>query len=505
MPELAAQEAASTGPAPIAADRSLVRKALRNSASQVVGRLAIAATRLATAAVIARQYGKSVFAEYSLLFGIMTIAEWLLDFGTLDIFVREVCREPLRTVHLIRTAAATKIIQIPVAFAVLMAVLVGMQYPHSVVRAGLLAGLSLLFYAGVLTCRIAFRAHLAMERDALAEFFSVVVMVPVILLPSVRAGGLMGLAGAYLLSRVVFFGLAWWFSAGDFRFSVSGVAWPEVRFGLTTSFAIGAAGFVVVIYEALDVLLLARLSGVGQVAFYSGAQRFVWPVLMAQAAISATVYPIAVSCWAHARGKFAAVCQRGVDSVLLVAGFSVCALVAGSGFLMRVLGHDLANAAPVLRILALLCFAKALASTMGPLLYIVGKQRQVLNVVFIAVVAKAAIVAATASSFGYIGVAWGVVITDVCFATLPLLFLVRRHTGYAVSWVTPLKIFGCTACAAFSARWIFKDASLGAAVAAPVIFAGLALITGAVRISDIRLMLNKQSSAGAGESLPQVT
>jgi O-antigen/teichoic acid export membrane protein len=476
--------------APIINSGNLGRAAARNSAGQAVGRLLIAGARLAIAASIARIYGKIVFAEYSLLIGILTMAEWLLDFGTLDIFVREACREPARLRYLLSVAAASKSIQFPVAFLSLILFLAAMRYPGGILVAAIPAGLSLLFYAGVLTYRIHFRATLTMERDALAELASVVLMIPLIWFPITRTAGLTGLGFSYLISRGAFFILAARLSGSSIRWSPRSAGWRDLKDSFSVSFPIGVAGFIVVVYEALDIILISLLSGVGQVAYYSGAQRFVWPVLTAQAAISATLYPIAASSWTHARHNFNRACQRGLDLILAVGGLAVSTLIAGSAFLLHLLGRDLAAAAPALRILALICLAKAISSTLGPLLYIAGHQTNVLQVVGVAVVAKAVIIASVASRWGYLGVAGGVVACDFVFATLPLVFLVRKFCGYRVQWSVPCKIVASTLASAGIAL-LLPGSAVVAAIAAPMIYTPLALLTGAAKRSDLEILLRK--------------
>jgi O-antigen/teichoic acid export membrane protein len=63
---------------------------VKNATAQGGGRILIALLRLVIAGMIVRVYGTSTFGEYSLVFGILTVAEWVADFGTTEVFVREV-------------------------------------------------------------------------------------------------------------------------------------------------------------------------------------------------------------------------------------------------------------------------------------------------------------------------------------------------------------------------------------------------------------------------------
>src|SRR5439155_11092158 len=137
----------------------------KNSIVQIAGRLFISLSRLIVAGLIIRGYGKDVFGQYSLVFGILAIADWLVDFGTTDVFVRDISREPERGTRLMWVLTATKIVQIPASFAALAAILLIFRYPVNVVEAGLVGGTSLIFFGGVIAYRVIFRVALTMERD----------------------------------------------------------------------------------------------------------------------------------------------------------------------------------------------------------------------------------------------------------------------------------------------------------------------------------------------------
>ena len=92
---------AAAAPSAIAPSRIL-----RNTAAQMVGRVAIALLRLAVAAIIVRVFGAGTFGEYALVFGLLAFAEWIVDFGTTELFVREGARDPAREPARLRLVTA---------------------------------------------------------------------------------------------------------------------------------------------------------------------------------------------------------------------------------------------------------------------------------------------------------------------------------------------------------------------------------------------------------------
>jgi len=465
----------------------------KNTAAQGVGRLLIALSRLVVAGIIVRSFGKITFAEYSLIFGILAIAEWLIDFGVTEVFVREICRDPARAPGLLRIVTAAKFVQIAVAYAVLVAILLALRYPAKIVEAGLVGGAGMIFYGGVLVYRVSFKASLTMERDVAAELLSVLVAVPLVWLACHYGAGLSILVGCHFVSRAVFFGLAFLFGKSRYRPSVKGVTWRDIREGVRASAAIGTIGFLVGIYEAVGILLLSKLGTLSGLAYYSGAQRLVWPILMALASVGATLYPVLSSYWPHARADFERACQKGLNTVVVLGGLALCCLVAGADFFMGLIGPDIVPGAPALRVLAVLCFFKAISATLGPVLYVVHAQRYALQFIAVAVAVKAVVIAALVPRFGYMGVAYGSLGVEVCCAVVPCVYVLQRFSGYRVRWLVPLKVAAIAAVAAAAPRLLVSGSGLSAAIAAAAIYGPLVFLSRAVRLSDVRSLLSRRT------------
>jgi O-antigen/teichoic acid export membrane protein len=412
----------------------------------------------------------------------------LLDFGVTEVFVREICRDPASAPRLMRVLTAAKLLQAPAAYVLLVIGLLLLHYPAHVVRAALIGGLAMFCYAGVLIYRVVFRSRLLMEREVAAELVSVVAMIPMIALASRWNTKLPGLLACHVLSRGIFFALSFAFGRAAYDVAPRGVTRADLRWAWNASAAIGAIGLLVGVYEAIDILLLSKLSTLSEVAHFSAAQRLAWPALMALASVGATLYPVAASFWPAERDRFESACQRGVDTVALLAGLGLCPLLAGAGFFLSLLGREMTAAAPVLRVMAVLCVIKAITSTLGPLLYVVHAQKSALRFIAVALVAKAAVLLAVAPRFGAIGVAWAAVALEIGCALIPSAVLIRRYTGYRVRWSIPARVTLAMFASAALASLAAPHTPLAAAVLAPVIFVPLVLLSGAVRTSDLKLL-----------------
>jgi O-antigen/teichoic acid export membrane protein len=454
----------------------------------------IALGRLAVAGLIVRSYGTGIFAEYSLIFSILAIAEWFLDFGTTQVFVREICKEPENEQRLLRMMTAAKIVQILAAAAALVIFLIALRYPPGILQAGLIGGGSLLFFAGVLIYRVRFQAALTMEREVASELISVIAMIPLIAAVHTNGGGLSALFVCHVISRAIFFALCFLLGKRAYKLSIKGVTWSDVRWSVRSSLAIGAIGFLVGIYEAVDLLLLSKLANLTDVGYYSGAQRLIWPLLLGLSSIGATLYPVAARHWPDARTRFEEACQRGLDTVLVLAGFVLCATLSGAEFFMSLLGPGLVAAAPVLRIFSLLCFVKVVTSTLGPILYVVHAQKQALKFIGTALVVKIVLISLLVRHMGYMGVAYATLGVEICFAAIPTIYLLRRLAGYRIRWKTPLQVITIALIAAAAPRLVGTTTGLASAITAMLLYSSLIFLVGAVRISQVQALLSWNAS-----------
>jgi O-antigen/teichoic acid export membrane protein len=470
-------------------EASLLQRVIRNSVALATGRALVALTRLVIAGIIVRMAGAEAFGEYALLFGILAISEWATDFGTTEISVREIRRAPECGIARLRVLTLAKVVQIPLACALLLLLLIALQYPERIVEAGLVAAVSLVFVAGISIYRTLFKSDLTMEQEMMAELASVLVMVPLIAIAIRNGGGLVALMGCHVISRAVFFGLCHRFGRNRFLIDWRGVQRAEVRELFVEALPIGVMGLLVGLYESLDILVLSKMGNSTQLAYYTAAQRLLWPALLTLGSIATTLYPVVAGMWPHSPVRFARACQTGLEVVLILAGLATCVAFAGAEFLIGLLGPQLVGGAEVMQVLALLIFVKAFATTIGPILYVVHAQKHALLLISCALLAKACAIAAVVTPFGYLGIAAAAVTVEMCFAALPAIWLLQRSSSWRCDWRVPLKALVATIAAALAARTLAPDSSLLAGLVAAVLYVGLVWVSGAAAPARIRALL----------------
>ena len=241
----------------------------RNTLALAIGRNLNSLARLVIASLVVRGLGAESFGIYSVIVALLAIADWLLDFGTTDVFVRELVQNPERYQRLRKTLISLKLIQTPASIGLMYLALIILQDSDEMIRAGLIAGVSLTFFWAVAVYRSIFKATLTMEREMVAEFISVIATIPLVVITIHFDLGIPGLMWSLVISRAIFLcGCA--ILANDERsLSIRGVNRADIVWLARSSFVIGTIGVLIVINLSIEIILLSRLSQLSDVAFFS--------------------------------------------------------------------------------------------------------------------------------------------------------------------------------------------------------------------------------------------
>jgi O-antigen/teichoic acid export membrane protein len=484
----------ASGPAPAPRAHSTA-KVLRNTLALAVGRNLTALMRLGLLAIVARGLGTGTFGQYALLIALLMVAEGLLDFGSNEIFVREVAAHPERRTELLRTLLAGRLLHAPAAWALMVGAAVLLGYERSIIEATAVGGLSLLFLGGVMVFRVIFRTELTMEREIVGEFVSVSCMVALLLWLAQHGGDVVGVMVCHAVSRAVFFGCVSWLGRREFSFSLAGVTWADLVWSWRNCAAVGTAGFLVMLYDPMDVLLLSRLGGFGDTAHFAAAQRLAWPLLITLSTVGNTLYSVVAAAWPHDRPRLERACQYGFDSVIVFGIAAVTGAIAGAEFLLKLIGPEMVAGAPAFGVLVVLCVVKSISMTLGPVLLVVGAQRIAMGIIGTALLVKTAACFLTIPRFGFVGLAWTALAVEVCFVAIPALVVVTRRAEIHLRYGLVLRAAVIGAATTVATRSALGPHGIWPALAAPALYVALMLASRTVRLSDFRLL---RAPGGAG-------
>jgi O-antigen/teichoic acid export membrane protein len=412
---------------------------VKNIGGQSAGKLALTVARFVIAAIIVKVAGKESFGEYALVLSFLLIGEWLADFGLTDICVRAICQDPGSESEHLGALGLAKLVQGLGACVVIALAVVAIGYPTRILEAVGVGSIGMLCYAAAQVYRAGFKVRMQMERDVAAELLGVLVMVPLTYAACVRGLGLPWLIGCHAVSRFVFLMSLALFSKVRARHLWSLRASAEARAAFLVAAPLGISGLCAAVYDQLDPILLHRLSGPGEVAHYSGAMRFVWPVTVIVQAICGSVFPVLSASWQKDSARFRLVFQRCMDLSVFVAAGAVATVYCGSEALVGLFGKEMAESAEVLRILVLAIFARAINNALVVSFIVAGGVKFAFFVSVASLVAKFIVLIIVIPRHGSIGAAYGDVACEWLTGVLPVLLITQRLIRYRVQWTILLK------------------------------------------------------------------
>lgn len=349
-----------------------------NSASLVAGRLLLSVGRLGAAVLVTRLAGVETFGSYALLLSLIALFEWLVDFGQTDIAARDVAQHPARMAADLAALARAKAAMAILAAIALPAGLALARYPLPLVVAGAIGSVSIAFTAALQPARVRVRARMRIDLDVGAEIVGLVAMLPLLgLAASARMGPAMLIATLAVARAVQWAMLSRWSRTPVGPPAARGT-WHDARRLARAAAPLGAAGLLVVLYDALAPLMLSKLIDLHAVALYAAAARFVFPVIIVVQAINNAFFVALSATWARDRARFGEMQQTALTLSVGVAGVMFTGIHGASDFLMGLLGRDFVTAAPVLRLLAWVLLLRAVTTAMSPLIVIAGYQGRAL-------------------------------------------------------------------------------------------------------------------------------
>lgn len=454
------------------------RSLLHNSASLVAGRIALSALRMISALIVARLAGAADFGAYMLVLAYVTLFEWLVDFGQTDIAVRDIAHMPARRDTLLTVLARIKALQGVAGAAALPLLLLAMGDDRALVLAGLVGGASVLANAWLQPARAALRLAMRMDRDIAAELAGTLATLPLLAAAAWAGAPIALLTAAFAAARLVQAGLAIHWAAPLMRRRAPprGMALDLLK----QAAPLGLAGLLVVTYDALAPLLLARLLDLKAVALYMAAARFIFPVLVAVQGVTSAFFPVLAQRGAGlARTQQAALILSTGAAALMFAGIH-----GGASFLMGLMGPEFLAGVAVLRLMAWTLLLRAITTVMSPLIVIAGWQGKAMGLTLLSLIGQGAALLLLVPRFGVLGAAIGYLVVELLLGTAIVSWLGQRAVQIRLDWrpVAALLAIAAASVAIVDASPI-AGSFLGGVVAGTLVTALAAVAAVAARFS----------------------
>ncbi|MES2174358.1 MAG: oligosaccharide flippase family protein [Pseudomonadota bacterium] len=404
---------------------------LHSGARLVVGRVGLSGLRMGAALIVARLAGGEQFGAYALLLSLIGLAEWLVDFGQTDIGVRDAARRPRRRAAVLDALARAKRVQGPAVAMALPLLLLAAGQDREIILAGIAGGVAVLATAWLQPARATLRLALRMDRDIGAELAGVAVMLPLLALACLYRTPLPLLVASFAVARLVQAALTihW---AGPIDMHSATRVTPTRLAG--QALPLGCAGLLVLLYDALAPLLLARLLDMRAVALYAAAARFIMPVLVAVQAINSAAFPVMARDWRRDPAAFARTQQATLLLSVALAGLLFAGIHGGAAFLMGLMGPDFVAGAPLLQLMAWTLLARAITTAMAPLIVIAGRQGRAMLLTLLSLAGQCAALFLLVPHMGVTGAALGCLLVELLLGTVAVSAIAQRATGVAIDW-----------------------------------------------------------------------
>lgn len=158
---------------------------------------------------------------------------------------------------------------------------------------------------------------------------------------SVLSAGLTAVPGVVLMHRYL-------------PFRVASFSWPKARYLVVESIPFCAINIFVVVYLAIDVLLLSVLADETAVGIYTAPSRIFGTLLFAPTIVTTVVFPRMAASWRTAPEGLQRLSRKTMQLVVgLTLPVAVIALCTSGPLLVALIGDGFDNSGPVIAVLAL--------------------------------------------------------------------------------------------------------------------------------------------------------
>lgn len=465
-----------------------LRSVVSNTGTLTGGRLMLAVLRFGVTLLLVQRAGLERFGEFALILSVVAIAEWLSDFGLTDMAVRQIAVDAGRRKDILGAFAVSKAVQ-----GLLAAVALGLGlwlagYGAHTVRAGLIAGVAVVLYAGVQVYRVEFRVRQQMGREVGAELLSTVFFVLSIWWATGADASLEMLTLCYAATRGVHLIAA----------AVLAGQWPALGFGgafkaelavLTRAcLPLGLTGLMVSTYDAMEQIALSQWSTSAEVGRYSFAMRIMMLALVVEQALATAVFPVLAAQWAHDRDAFVRTMQTVLNWGLLIGGALFCVLFAGAQGVVGLVKHDAQGLGQVLQYLAWAIPARAAVALVGPMLLISGQLGRAVWIPVMVVAVKWWALTLLASR-GAVGAAMAFLIAEIGVGLVVNLVFSQYACGVWLRWGVPFRIMAAALVVAGGTTALGGSGTLLQGLLACAAFLALSAMLGAIQMQQLKALV----------------
>ncbi len=359
---------------------SLAKKIAHNTLIQAAGKIISTILGLFSLALITRYLGQTGFGEYTTIITFLTFFAVIADLGLTLVTVQMISGQKTDENKILNNLFSLRLLS--VIFFLSLAPIIVIFFPYgAAVKAGvLLAAVSFIFPALNQVLIGLFQKKLNMDRAALAEIISRVVLIAGIILTQKLKAGLTGILITAIASSAASFLLHYLFSLKyatikcEFDLSlwkkIIGHSWP-----LALTIALN------LIYLRADTLILSLFRGSEVVGLYGAAYKIIDVLTTLPFMFAGLILPILTAAWLESNHNyFKKVLQKSLDVMAIVAiPLVIGAQFLGEPIMIFVAGQDFILAGGILKILIFAVAAIFLGAMFSHAVIAIDKQKKMIG------------------------------------------------------------------------------------------------------------------------------
>lgn len=416
-------------------EHGLGRRLLRNLTMQSGTQVLLVLMGLATTYVLARALDVESFGGFTYLFSVIYIFLALNDLGINITLVREIAQTPGRTVELVQNVIGLRLVLALVSVAVGW-IAIGVANPPPAYQLAVRVFLFILPIQAFAVPAAILQAHIQVGRGAMIDIVNRATGFVLMMLAVWMGQGLLFVTLALVcgeIAGVVMVATLTHRIAKPFpRFDLA--VWRQV---VRISLPLGGQSILVAILNRFDGLMLERLGGMTQLAYYGAAYRLPSLFERVPQLVMATIFPIMSKLAVTDPPALRRLYHRTLRSMALLSLPILLGVLWLAPWIVRLwFGAAYEPVGPLLRVVILATAVLFLGISAGNLLIAMNKPRANLAATIVATVINLALNVLWIPTYGAMGAAWATVVAfgvlcgmTLVFAEVALARAVRRHVA----------------------------------------------------------------------------
>ncbi len=424
---------------------SLIKKVAFNTLAQISGKLTSTVLGLFSLALIARYLGPESFGEYTTILAFLGFFAVFADFGLTLItvqFISDKRRDENKVLNNIFTLRLVSIL-----FILLLAPVIAIFFPYSQsIKIGLIIALASFVFPALNQVIVGLlQKKLSMERDAISENISRVVLLLGIIIVKKIDTGLNGVLLVISISAFINF-LSHYILA--LKFAVIKLAWDfslwkEIFY---KSWPLALTIVLNLVYLRADTLILSIFKSSEEVGFYGMPYKIIDVLATIPFMFAGLILPIITAAWLeNKKDYFKKILQKSVDFMIIMAVPIVIGLqFVSKEIIVLIAGPEFVPSGLILQILIFSVAAVFIGVMFSHAVIALDKQKKMIG--FYAFTSLSSLIAyfILIPKYSYFGAAGVTIYSELMIAFFSA-YCVFKYSGFRLNLINLLKTLGAGA------------------------------------------------------------